>query len=130
MNHEVGRWVFALGVGVLVAFFSYRWITDTQPREERELEDAAVSNARTHLVHHVGSGIEFVDPWSPNRKVGKSYVFRADGGWEVSGYYRRGGQEQWYPFLVTLDEAYSLVRLRVQDPALAGSDDPLIEVLP
>lgn len=130
MNHQTARWVFALSVGILVAFLSYRWITDPVPREERVFQDAAISSARAYLQFHVDSHIDIVDPWSPDRAVGKSYVFRTDGGWEVSGYYRRGEQDPWHPFLIRMDEEGSMTHLKVQDPAIAGNDNPLLEVLP
>ena len=119
-----------MGVGVLVAVLSYFWITDPTPRMERVLQDAAVSSARAHLKYHVDPYLEFVDPGSPDRTVGKSYVFRAGDGWEVSGYYRRDENDSWHPFLMTLDAENAMTHLRVEDPALAGNSDPSIEVLP
>ena len=133
MNHQVGRWVFAIVIGLIVALFSYRWITNPAPRVERQLEEAAVFASRGHLQEMLAiNGLQIVDPVSPDRKVGKTYVYRAGEGWEVSGFYRRNEDDPWHPYLVTLDAQEALTRLRVQDAALldkAASND-LLEVLP
>ena len=133
MNHQVGRWVFAIGVGLIVAFLSYRWITNPAPRIERQLQEAAVAASRLHLQGRLSvDGLQIVDPLSQDRKVGKTYVYRAGDGWEVSGYYRRDEDDDWHPYLVTLDADEALVLLRVQDEALAeqSAEDDLLEVLP
>ena len=131
MNHQVGRWVFALGVGILVAFLSYRWMTNPAPRMERLLQEAVVLSAREYLVETTGiAAPEIVDPLSPDRKVGKVYVYRSDVGWEVSGYYRRDEDDKWHPFLMALDVTPAMTHLRVKDAALAGIDNPQLEVLP
>jgi hypothetical protein len=131
MSHQVGRWVFALGVGVLVAFLSYRWITNPAPRIERQLQEAVVLTAREQLKQATGiESPEIVDPLDPDRKVGKVYIYRSDTGWEVSGYYRRNEDDKWHPFLMSLDVAPAMTHLRVQDAALTDTDNPLLEVLP
>lgn len=131
MNHQVGRWVFALGVGVAVALLSYRWITDPEPRIERQQQVAVVMAARESLAAATGiANPDIVDPLEPDRKVGKVYVYRAGAGWEVSGYYRRNDDDPWHPFLMALDATPAMTSLRVQDAALAGSTNPALEVLP
>ena len=74
---------------------------------------------------------EIVDPLAADRKVGKAYVYRADGGWEVSGYYRRGEDDSWQPFLMLLDEAHGVVKLKIRDSAFAAraEKDPQLEVV-
>ena len=133
MNHRITRLSFAFAVGLVVAVLSFKWITDPEPRAERLLEESMVAVARQHLQETVSSSeLEFVDPLTPDRKVGKSYVYRASIGWEVSGHYRRGEGDRWHPFLMGLDDANEMVSLKVQDSVLAdqSSDNPLIEVLP
>ena len=49
-NHRIGGLVFAFGVGLLVAFLSYQWITDPAPRLERQLQEATVMAAREQLL--------------------------------------------------------------------------------
>ena len=132
-NHRIGRLVFAFGVGLLVAFLSYQWITNPAPRIERELQEAAVLAARQQLQEISGiSGLEVVDPLATDRKVGKVYIYRAGDGWEVSGFYRRDEDDRWHPFLASLDDANAVVRLKVRDTALAGaaSKDERLEILP
>jgi len=133
MNHRIARLIFAFGVGLIVAVLSFKWITNPAPRAERALEESTVAVARQHLQESVSSNdLEFVDPLSPDRKVGKSYVYRATVGWEVSGYYRRGEDDRWHAFLMGLDNANEMVSLKIQDAALANqaADNPLIDVLP
>lgn len=131
MNHRIGRLVFAFGVGILVAFLSYRWITDPAPRIERQQQEAVVMAARGYLAANTGiASPQIVDPLAPDRKVGKVYVYRAGDGWEVSGFYRRGGDDKWHAFLMSLDASPGMTHLKVQDAALAGNENPLLEVLP
>ena len=81
VNHRIARLVFGFGIGLLVAYFSFQWITNPAPRAERKLEETAVAAARQQLERTLAIGaIEIVDPLAPNRKIGKSYVYRADDG--------------------------------------------------
>lgn len=133
MNHRIARLVFAFGVGFLVAWLAFRWITNPAPRLERQLEEAVVTIARQHLSDTLAlAELEIVDPLAPNRKVGKSYVYRAGAGWEVSGYYRRGDSDSWHPFLMSLDDSEALGNLKVRDTAFAerARTDPRLDVLP
>jgi hypothetical protein len=120
MNHRIGRVLFALFVGLAVAFFSFNWITNPEPREERAREEQVVQISRSLLSSTVESdSLEIVDPLAPNRKVGKVYVFAEAPGWAVSGYYRRSDEDRWHPFLMRLTENFDLHQLKVQDEALA-----------
>lgn len=133
MNHRVGRSVFALLTGLAVAVFAYQWVTNPAPRAERLQQEAAVQAARTLLRDVVVSeGLEIVDPLAPDRKVGKVYVYPEPPGWAVSGFYRRDAQDRWHPYLIAMDEALQLQRLKVQDAALADrtSANPALEVRP
>jgi len=118
MNHKVGQWVFGLTVGLLVAFGAYHWITDPAPRAERDLQERVVLAARDGLQMTLGlERPQFVDPLVPNRKVGKVYVYRADEGWEVSGYYRRDEDDQWHAYLIALNSTLLMTNLKVKDAA-------------
>jgi hypothetical protein len=133
MNHRIARLAFGLGVGLLVAFMAFQWITDPGPRAERQLEEAVVAMSRQHIEATLGSAdVELVDPLSPDRKVGKAYVYRAGDGWEVSGYYRRDQNDRWHPYLMTLDASHAMTHLKVQDSMLRESakQNELLEVLP
>ncbi len=119
MDHRIGRAVFALVVGLVVAFAAYRWITDPAPRVQRAAEERAVEAARVLLVERVGAGpLEIVDPLAPNRKVGKVYVYAEGPGWAVSGYYRRDDRDRWHPFIVTLSPGLELREFRAEDDGL------------
>lgn len=131
MNHRIGRGLFALLVGLAVAVFSYKWITDPDPRVERAREEQVVQISRSLLATLVESGsLEIVDPLAPNRKVGKVYVFAEAPGWAVSGYYRRSDEDRWHPYLMSLTEDFELSRLKVQDEALAerAAADPRLAI--
>lgn len=133
MNHRIGRLIFGIGAGLVIAFLAFRWIEDPEPRIERQRQEAAVTAARQSLIAKLDIGqIEIVDPLAPDRQVGKTYVYRAQDGWEVSGYYRRGPSDPWHPFLATLDNSLVLSHLKISDSALLdrGSGDGLLEVLP
>jgi len=127
--------VFAIGVGLIVASFSYQWITNPEGREERALQVNVVETAREALKAVIGSAsLEIVDPVSPNRKVGKVYVYPEGDAWSVSGYYRRSDGERWHPFLMSLDAELELVSLKVQDSDAEllerARKDPSLEVSP
>ena len=129
MSHRIGQALFGLVVGLAVAIFAYQWITDPAPREARAEEERVVGIARERLVQIVAvDDLEIVDPLAPNRKVGKVYVYAEPPGWAVSGYYRRGEGDRWHPYLLTLDDALELDRLKVRDEALQGHADPRVLV--
>jgi len=133
MSHRVGRWAFALAVGLLVAFMSYRWITDPHSRAKRQVEEAVVMATRQQLHDTLSIGnLELVDPLARDRKVGKGYVYRAGDGWQVSGFYRRDEDDRWHPYLVTLDANRVATHVKVQDAQLVepARQNALLEALP
>lgn len=135
MNHRIGRTVFGLVVGLLVAFLSYRWITNPEGREERVLEESIVESSRGYLTTTLGiDSLEIVDPLSPNRKVGKVYVYPEGDNWAVSGHYRRSADDHWHPYLIVLGADRSLGSLKLQDGELQlierAASDPRIEIVP
>ena len=135
MQQRKGGIVFAVAVGLIVAFLSYRWITDSGPREERARQEAAVNTSRTALESFVAAGpLEIVDPLAPQRRVGKVYIYPLQSGWEVSGFYRRDERDLWHPYLVVLDTDLQLVSLKLseQDPDVLkrAEQDAKVEVLP
>lgn len=117
LGHRALRWTVAFAVGLLLALYSFQRITDPEPRMQRAREEAAVLAAREVLLAYVtnGTAVELVDPLQINRRVGKVYVYPADGGWEVSGHYRRGPDDRWHPYLMRLDPQLRLVSLSVRD---------------
>lgn len=118
---------------MLVAFMAFKWITNPESRAERQLEEAVVAASRQHLEATLANdAIELVDPLSPDRKVGKAYVYRAGEGWEVSGYYRRDQSDRWHPYLMTLDASQAMTHLKVQDSMLRENAElnELLEILP
>ena len=135
MNHRVGRVVFVLAVSLLVVTLSYQWISNPVGREERALQVAVVESSRSQLTSIVGAvSLEIVDPLSPNRKVGKVYIYPEDQGWAVSGYYRRGTDDRWHPYLMMLgaDQRITHLKLKDQDRRLVerAAADPRLEISP
>jgi hypothetical protein len=133
MKNRPGAYLFGAVIGLLVATFAYRWITDPVPRAERRLEESVVAAARGQVAQIVDAGeLEFVDPLAADRKVGKAYVYRHGAGWQVSGHYRRNATDAWHPFLATLDASHRIEHLKIRDPALAARPgrDPVVEVVP
>ena len=133
MKHRIARLVFALGVGSAVAFMAWQWISNPAPRVERELEESIVDFARQQLRETLElDTLMIVDPLAQNRVLGKSYIYRAGDGWEVSGYYRRAEGDRWHPFLMTLNATPAMTHLKVQDASLGeqAAANALIEVLP
>ena len=134
MNHKIARIVFALLIGLIVATFSYSWITNPAGREERVLQQNVVQESRKHLGAAIGiDNLEIVDPVSPDRKVGKAYVYREGAAWAVSGYYRRDDSDRWHPYLVSLDAEMLVTHLKVADsnPEILerANLNPLLEVV-
>ena len=133
MNHRVTRLIFGFGVGFLIAFAAFKWISDPAPRAERQLEESVVIAARHHLKNTLSIGeLEVVDPLATNREAGKSYVYQANDGWEVSGHYRRGEGDRWHPFLMMLDNSLMIASLKVRDKDLVdyAAADTILEAVP
>lgn len=133
MDHRAGSAVFALLIGLLVVYLSFQWVTNPEGREERSMEIAVVESSRALIATVIDAEtLEIVDALSPNRKVGKVYVYPEGKGWAVSGYYRRDEGDRWHPYLMLLTEDHSLISLKLQDssPQLLerAKSDPLLEI--
>jgi hypothetical protein len=119
MNHKIGRAVFATIVGIAAVMFSFNWISDTDRRAQREAEELAVLAARELLAERVGEeSLEIVDPLSPDRVVGKGYIYVENDGWAVSGFYRRGEADSWHPYLLVLTAEHEVRDFKSDDDAL------------
>jgi hypothetical protein len=116
-NHGIIRWVVALGIGVMLSLYAFERISDPEPTVQRAREETVVLGARQILQHYVAprGPLEISDPLARNRDAGKVYVYPADGGWEVSGHYRRSARDPWHPFLMSLDQNIKLRSLSVND---------------
>jgi hypothetical protein len=135
MNHRIGKSVFAILVGLMVAGIAYQWITNPDGREQRVIQVAVVEAARAELKSVIeAEALEIVDPLSPNRKVGKVYVYPEGEDWAVSGYYRRGEGDRWHPYLMGLasDRTMSTLKIQDRDQRLTerAAMDPMLEVSP
>ena len=121
-KNRLGGAIFALSVGITVAWFSFQWTTESEPRQaQRAAEESIVLAARPQLVEALlGAGIgpeaslQIADPLQTNRAAGKVFIYPADAGWEVSGHYRLGTGTLWRPWIMQLDEAGAMLSLSVQ----------------
>lgn len=135
MNKRLGGYVFAFLVGVAFTAYLYRWLPNPQLAEQRQLQEDAVQVSRRLLEEIVASGpLEIVDPLAPNRKIGKVYIYPFGDGWQISGYYRRSDRDLWHPYLMNLDGALEMSKLKMsdQDAALLrrAQTDTRLEILP
>ncbi len=133
MRHRPGSIVFGIVVGIVVAILSYQWITDPDKRAEREQQERVVERSRELLREKLEiDGLEIVDPLAPQRRVGKVYVYPIDGGWEVSGFYRRDEDDRWHAYLMSMDLEDRLLHVKVQDRTgdliTRAANDPEFEV--
>ena len=112
------RLVFAFGTGLLVSWCSYQWASDPDRAARRANEESIVLEGRRVLDDYVSKGteLELSDPLNRVREAGKVYMFPIEGGWEISGHYRRPDDRRWRPFLMRLDEDARLIDLSVDDP--------------
>ena len=135
MQQRPGSIVFGLVVGLVVAFLSYQWITNPERGAERAAQEAVVLAAR-ELLHETLAiaELEIVDPLSPDRKLGKVYIYPLADGWEVSGFYRRDNSDRWHPYLAVLAADLSLRSLKIQDAdaeiARKAASNPMLSVMP
>ena len=133
-HHRIIRLVLAFAIGIFLALYSFERISDPEPALQRVREESVVMSAREIPKSYVAGEmqIEIVDPLATDRSVGKSYIYPADNGWEVSGHYRRYASDRWHPFLMSLDANIELISLSVRDDdariAATAEDDPKFSV--
>lgn len=133
-GHRIVRLVIALAAGFALAWYAWYRVTDPAPAAERARQEAVVGAARDILRGYVGAAAEIVDPVDPDQRVGRSYIYPAGDGWEVSGHYRRDAADPWHPFLMRLDGASGLLELSVRDAdgelGREAATDPKLTVTP
>jgi hypothetical protein len=136
VNQKLVGIIISLVVGVAAALYAYDRATDPLPRLQRQQEEVVVIRAREILKAYVAptSGIEIVDSVNPDRDVGKVYIAPIEGGWEVSGHYRRSAQDKWHPWLMSVDTSLQLQNLSLQDAApdlgRRAATDPKFDAVP
>ncbi|MDJ0711418.1 MAG: hypothetical protein QNJ14_13570 [Woeseiaceae bacterium] len=119
LKHRIGRAIFAGVVGLVTMVIAFNWISDPTRRAQRDVEEQAVLAARELLVEVVGvDTLEIVDPLSPDRAVGKGYIYAQEPGWAVSGYYRRNESDRWRPYLLVITDDHRLHDFKAEDGAL------------
>ena len=90
INHRIVSLVFAFGVGLLVSYLSYQWITNPDRAAIRAVEEGVVRESRQILESYVGDNqkIEISDPLDRVREAGRVYLFPIDDGWEIGAVYK------------------------------------------
>lgn len=135
MSQRPGSIVFGLVVGLGIAVLSYEWISSPDRGAERREQERVVAESRSLLKETLAiEQLEIVDPLSPQRRVGKVYIYPQQAGWELSGYYRRDESDIWHPYLLSMEVDLSLESLRVKDkdPALEriAAEDKRLSINP
>lgn len=135
LNHKTGSMLFAVAIGLLLAFGSYRWITDAGRSEQRVAEEAVVLEGRQILRRYIQAPhLRISDSIDRVRAAGKVYIFPTPSGWELSGHYQRANEKRWHPWLMALDPELRLVSLAVEDDDTGlltrAATDPLLSVSP
>lgn len=117
INHRIVRPLVALTLGLILALYVYQRVTDPEPALRRASEEAVVMSSRNILQSYIAPAgyLEIVDAVSPNRTVGKVYIYPDGEGWEVSGHYRRAEDDPWHPYLMSLNGEAELESLAVRD---------------
>ena len=134
VNHRVVKQIVAFAFGLLVALWSYQWITNPERAVKRSREEAVVLEARQILRSFFpDNGILHIsDPLDRVREAGKVYIYPTDDGWQISGHYQRDGETGWHPYLMSVDQNAALVSLAVEDDdtgiAERAAADPKLSV--
>ena len=125
MAQKIGGIVFALVVGLAMAWWAYQSNPTPEQRAQRVIEESMVLRASEAIRSLLGGGadLQIVDPLNPNRVAGKVFVYPVDAGYEVSGYYRREAGTFWQPWLVRLDRNGAIIA------ASAGGADGNVDLL-
>ena len=115
MSQKTTGLLFAVSIGLLVAWYAYERASDPRPTIERQHQEALVIEARTHLQRLLAldEEAEVVDPLAPNRVAGKVYIYPEAPNWQVSGFYRRTEGTEWLPWLMRLDNEGELLELKL-----------------
>ena len=115
-KYTLGQIIFALTVGFLAATSVYFSSTSPDITIVREREEAVIQQSEKLFITilQMPNTTQIIHPLNPDRDVGKSYVYPLDGGWQISGFYRRNQNEEWRAWLINLDKSLKLIDLRVQ----------------
>ena len=117
MKHQFLRIIIFLILFIAAITYTYRKVYEPISVNQREDEIQIIHITRSIIKSYIdiSSDIEIIDPLNPNRKIGKSYIFPSDNGWEISGYYKKSGHDNWHPWLISLNSANELVSIAVKD---------------
>ena len=115
-KYTLGQIIFALTVGFLASTSVYFSSTSPDITIVREREEAVIQQSEKLFITilQMPNTTQIIHPLNPDRDVGKSYVYPLDGGWQISGFYRRNQNEEWRAWLINLDKSLKLIDLRVQ----------------
>ena len=109
--------VFAIIVGLSLSSFVYFSTISPDSQKQRAIEETVVLEAEKlfFILLELPDSSEIISPINENRDVGKTYIYPSvNGGWQISGYFRRSQLEGWSPWLMNLDESINVIELKVQ----------------
>jgi len=109
--------VFAIIIGLSLSSIVYFSTISPDSQKQRAIEETVALEAEKlfFILLELPDSSEIISPINENRDVGKTYIYPTDnGGWQVSGYFRRSQLEGWSPWLMNLDERVNVIKLKVQ----------------
>lgn len=117
MKHKFLRIFIFLMLSIAALTYTYRNVYEPISVNQRGGEIQIIHITRSIIKSYIdiSSDIKIIDPLNPNRKIGKSYIFPSDNGWEISGYYKKTDHDNWHPWLISLNSANELVSITVKD---------------
>jgi hypothetical protein len=117
MKHKFLRIIIFSILFIAVLTYTYRNVYEPISANQRDDEIQIIHITRSIIKNYIdiSPDIEIIDPLNPNRKIGKSYIFPSDNGWEISGYYKKTDYDNWHPWLISLNSVNELVSIAVKD---------------
>ena len=135
MKHKFLKIIIFLILFIAALTYTYRNVYEPISVNQRGDEIQIIHITRSIIKSYIdiSPDIEIIDPLNPNRKIGKSYIFPSDNGWEISGYYKKTDYDNWHPWLISLNSVNELVSITVKDDNLRinkkSIEDPFLLIV-
>tara|TARA_B100001105_G_scaffold50458_1_gene38034 strand:+ start:208 stop:618 length:411 start_codon:yes stop_codon:yes gene_type:complete len=135
MKHKFLKIIIFLILFIAALTYTYRNVYEPISVNQRGGEIQIIHITRSIIKSYIdiSSDIKIIDPLNPNRKIGKSYIFPSDNGWEISGYYKKTDRDNWHPWLISLNSTNELVSIAVKDDSprikKKSIEDPFLSIV-
>ena len=135
MKHKFLKIIIFLILFIAALIYTYKNVYEPISVNQRGDEIQIIHITRSIIKSYIdiSPDIEIIDPLNPNRKIGKSYIFPSDNGWEISGYYKKTDYDNWHPWLISLNSVNELVSITVKDDNLRinkkSIEDPFLLIV-